>query len=345
MGSDAHGIEVWYSFFYAGGPEYPRLTREHHQESLVDDLSAANAEIPSAVVSAAMVMWKLKPEGGGLLAPTGEKVDGESLPLSIRLIPAAFVEGNDRGILLLNAFEVASKRPFVLPVLWAFFAKDAAAKWSPSSDDQANQLLFKSVLVDPASLRAGKPAWALSPGSEGDIRLLLAKDGRAFTRSGENGAITFLFRGGHSLDRHLRIDAAASEDDIADGTLRQATEGAMRLLSAAWKAYRDPAAKEDQLWISTLADLKADRAAGPMPSNGLRMKTSDSPPYVFYVLPAKPYAIIGLNYPGNLPRIEWAFATIDGQGVPQHLIDPNLLQQDRALGMISAVLRSMGDSW
>jgi hypothetical protein len=118
----------------------------------------------------------------------------------------------------------------------------------------------------------------------------------------------------------------------------------MRLLSAAWKGYRDPAAKEDQLWISTLTDLKADRAAGPMPSNGLQMRSSDSPPYVFYVLPTKPYAIIGLNYPRNQSRIEWALATTNSQGVPQHLIDPNLLQQDRALGMISAVLRSVGDS-
>jgi hypothetical protein len=84
-GGDAHEIEVWYSSFYAGGPEYPRLTREHHQESLFDALCAANAEIPSAIVSAAMGMWKLKPEGGGLLAPTVEKVDGKSLPLSIRL--------------------------------------------------------------------------------------------------------------------------------------------------------------------------------------------------------------------------------------------------------------------
>lgn len=344
IGNVDQGVTVWYSRFHSGGTAFLTNMRSNGQKVSNAAIYHATPPIPPEIIATAVGSWKLKETDPGVFVPSGEKVDGRALPAHIGLIPATFVAAHQRGFLCANAFDVGTKKPFLLPVLWLSLEKGPDGIWALSNDHKADQVLGNLLLPEPKTFRAGPPKWAGNLANSANVVLGLSPNGLSFVRQRHASDITVILHGGSEIGKPIRIDAALTDTDVPDTAQRALVTDAAKTILGAWTGYQEKSV-DNTVWITTRDGLTKGLPTGKAPLFAYHLQSSAVPPSLFYVLHAAPYYVVGLRFPDGEKKTEWIFITSDEGGKPTYLIAPDIVGQTRELLLLSSVLGATGDSW
>jgi len=344
LGDDSSGVEIYYHELYTGGDAYLSAMAAVGQETTNKDLYTSTGKIPDAVNSLVLATWKLKEQPDGTMVPTGEKVNGKAPPPGVALVPTTFYKSGKFGVYFASLIDQVAKKSYGMPVMWLTL-RQGETGWEQEANKAVAKVINNTAMVSPSSIKAGKPQWLDRVGTQTVIGFELDASGDKYIRSKKPPSTTTLaFIGGYDFGQSIRVDAPIPAGVITDPSYLKITEQASKIIFGAWSSYQN-AEVDNQHWITDTEVLKEGKVTGKLPVNGLQLRTTKTPPSIFYILQASPYIVVGLSYVNAPQAIQWAFLHVGKDDKISGILDNAVLLQERELILTSSILKSLGDTW